>query len=244
MKIRWKNVIAWSIALSVTMGVIGFVYISYSFGQSPFTVALRMWRGTGERASWLDLEDSGTEYIRNPYASRLGKGHGYLLRATARVHLQKLDEARSDYAAAKKEEPEKFGSYSQCRFLAEAWAEMGHYYDAMKVFEALFPTYGNKYGFASFLARTKNDMYRDPKRAVLLAREVCAMQENGGTRYDRELLAITLASDGEFDEAIQEAENALNLPAANSASEDKDQERINVFIGRCKEKQFKFASHY
>ena len=251
--IRWNKVVWFSVVVfcvSVAFFCVNLTREAHQIGVTPWKLLKHMLKSKPRtveeihRRGYEDSEEFATELIENPPAS-LGKGYGYLQRAIARVHLGKVNEAMGDYEDAKRSDPDRYGRYSYSTGLAYALAEKGEHYRAERVFYELqenFPEYATA-GYARFLAKTKNLEYRNGARAVELARLHLSLVEKL-TRYDHELLAIALASDEKFAEAIEEAELALELPPANEKIASLDEKRIKKFIQLCKERRFETSKEY
>ena len=247
-KIRWFAAIVLVIAFAAFC--VNLTREAHRAHVTPWKLLRHMFRAqpkTDEERTKREYEDSeeyASELIAHPPAS-LGKGYGFLQRAIARVHLGKIMEAMEDYEDAKRSDPDRYGRYSHSTTLAYALAEKGEYYRVLRVFEELQENFPDRAtaSFAFFLAKTKNPEYRDSVRALEFARLHLSLVKEV-RRSDRELLATALASNGEFEEAIQEAELALELPPANEKIAPLDEKRIRGFIELCKERRFETSKEY
>ncbi len=157
-----------------------------------------------------DLESAEEDYekackLDNKLASaRLG-----LARA---CHLSgRWDEALEHFTAAAKLDPENPGILCS---RGDLLADMGDYPEALASYALaieLKPSFGHAYRNGAWLLATcPNEEFRDPKNAILGAKQ--ALESEYGERHVAlDTLAAALASAGEFDEAIETLEEAIEL---------------------------------
>ncbi|MDZ4656872.1 MAG: tetratricopeptide repeat protein [Bythopirellula sp.] len=157
-----------------------------------------------------DLESAEEDYKK---ACQLDKKLVSARLGLARAcHLSgRWDEALEHFTAAAKLDPENPGILCS---RGDLLADMGEYSEALASYALAIevkPSFGHAYRNGAWLLATcPNEEFRDPKNAILGAKQ--ALETEYGERHVAlDTLAAALASAGEFDEAITTLEEAIEL---------------------------------
>lgn len=127
-------------------------------------------------------------------------------------HLSgRWDEALEHFTVAAKLDPENPGILCS---RGDLFADMGDYSEALASYALAIevkPSFGHAYRNGAWLLATcPDEQFRDPKNAILGAKQ--ALESEYGERHVAlDTLAAALASAGQFDEAIETLEEAIEL---------------------------------
>lgn len=134
------------------------------------------------------------------------------------VLLGNYDGAIRAFRAALRADPgnrkAKFG-------IGACFIKRGQYKEAMAIHEALYKQYPGDFellnNFAWLLATASDPAYRDPERAIRMARD--ALLSAPGNHHVASTLSAAYYAAGDFDRALQSAQEALRLAEVNGAAE-------------------------
>jgi tetratricopeptide (TPR) repeat protein len=132
----------------------------------------------------------------------------YLNRGTAQRKKGKLDLAIADYTAAILVKPDLYDAYT---LRGICYEQKGRYEKAIADFTKALekkPHYLTYHGLAWIFATSKNQKYRNGKRALELAQKAVQISRNP---HSLNTLAAAYAEAGKFKEAVETQEKALYL---------------------------------